>query len=303
MKPPLISICIAAYNAEKYLEATLRSVLSQTYKNWELIVIEDSSKDRTEELVTDFSLKVPQTVVYGHHSQNSGLAATRNTSMERASGEWVAFLDADDLWKPEHLEMLVSASQIETCDGIFSGSVEYDDATWTKLSTHFPSDRDLIDLPVAIYTGRLVIVASAVMVARKAFERFGPISPEFSVCSDTEYLLRILSMSGRLMFSGANTCIYRQHSRGLSSDVAKSLIESARVCERYSNWNAIPRLLARARTASLYRTAGSALLKEHPDEALEPLAQSLRLHPFSPKTIGLWAKALLNQGHKRQRAA
>lgn len=299
MNKPLISICIAAYNAEKFLEATLRTIQSQTFKDWELIVTEDGSKDRTEEFVANFASKVPQLVTYNRHPANRGLPATRNTGIESASGEWIVFLDADDLWKPDHLENLVSASHIETSDVVFSGSVEYDDATWTKLSTHSPSNQDLIDLPLALFTGRLSIKSSAAMIKREALLRFGPIAPEFPLCSDAEYWLRILSQGGHLLFSGTNTCIYRQHHAALSRKVAAGFIESARICERYAEWPAIPRLIARTRTASLYRWAGRTLLADNPSDALKPLSNSLRLVPLNPRTLGLWAKAFFRQGSRR----
>jgi GT2 family glycosyltransferase len=303
MNQPIISICIAAYNAEKYLEATLRTIQSQTFKDWELIVTEDGSKDRTEEFVSDFSTKVPQNIIYDRHPSNRGLPATRNTGAAAASGEWIVFLDADDLWKPDHLECLVSASHIENADVVFSGSVEYDDATWTKLSTHTPSNQDLADLPLALYTGRLSIKSSAAMISRKSLQRFGPVAPEFHLCCDTEYWLRVLSQGGHLLFSGTNTCIYRQHNASLSRKTAATFIETARICEHYSEWAAIPRLIARTRTASLYRWAGSTLLADNPADALKPLSNSLRLVPLNPKTLGLWAKAFFTQGTRSRRSA
>lgn len=303
MNKPLISICIAAYNAEKYLEATLRTIQSQTFKDWELIVTEDGSKDRTQDFVLDFSTKVPQNIVYNRHPTNRGLPATRNTGAAAASGEWIVFLDADDLWKPDHLESLVSASHIETSDAVFSGTVEYEDATWTKLSTHTPSSQDLADLPLALYTGQLAIKSSAAMIKRESLQRFGPIGAEFSLCSDTEYWLRILSQGGHILFSGTNTCIYRQHSAALSRKAAASLIENAHICEHYAEWDAIPRMIARTRTACLYRQAGRSLLADNPADALKPLSNSLRLVPLNPKTLGLWAKAFFSQGTRSRRPA
>jgi len=303
MNSPLISICIAAYKAEKYLEATLRTVFSQNFNDWELIVTEDGSSDRTEEFVKEFAQKVPQRVIYNRHEHNRGLPATRNTGIAAATGEWIAFLDADDLWKPDHLSALLSTSQIEDCDMIYAGSVQYDDATWTKLSTRAPSDQDLIDLPVAIYTGRLSIMSSSVMVKRESIKKFGPFSPEFPICNNTEYWLRILSKGGRILYSGTNTCIYRQHSGGLSSKTTASLSESARICERYRNWDAIPHLIARTRTASLYRWVGRMLLDDSPSEALKPLCHSLRIQPLNPKTLGLWARAFFHQSSKHRHAA
>ena len=304
MNTPLISVCIAAYNAEKYLEAALRTVLSQTYKNWEIIVTEDGSADRTEEHVQNFAATVNQCVTYNRHDVNRGLPATRNTGIATAEGDWVAFLDADDLWKPDHLDSLLSATQIEDCDAVYSGSHLYDNATWAKLSTRAPSEADLTDLPVALYSGRLSIASSAVMVKRESLIRYGLFADDFPICSNTEYWLRILSKGGHLFYSGADTCIYRQHPAALSSKTVASLTENARVCELYSQWSAIPRLISRTRPASLYSLAGRTLMTENPTAALDSLSNALRLQPFHPKTLGLWAKAFLKHNTRtRQRRA
>ena len=88
-----VSICIPAYNAEEYLADALESVRSQTFSDWELIVTEDGSKDRTEELVSRFAALLSQPVRYQRHSVNRGLPATRNSGLSAANSEWIALLD------------------------------------------------------------------------------------------------------------------------------------------------------------------------------------------------------------------
>ncbi len=303
MTTPFISICIAACHAEKFIESALRTVQAQTLKDWEIIVVEDGSHDRTGECMQEFSTTAPQNIVFTRHPIRQGLAAARNTAAGLASGDWIVFLDAEDLWKPEHLETLVSASQIEQADIIYSGAIEYDHATWTKLSTHSPADADLKNLAVALYTGRLALKFSQTMIRREALGKYGPVSTLYSACSDTEYWLRVLSRKGSLLFSGANTCILRHHEGSPTRKVALHQIESARICEQYANWQEIPRLISRTRTASLYRSAGRALLAENPNEALSPLSRSLRLVPLNPATIGLWTRAFFRQGLRQHRAA
>lgn len=299
MKQPFVSICIAASKAERFLEATLRSVQAQTFQDWEVIVVEDGSRDRTEALVNEFSLEVSQSVSYLRHTYNRGVPATRNTAVAAAAGEWVAFLDADNLWKPAHLAALISTTQIEDCDAVFSGSTRYDNATWTRLGTCIPSDADLSSLALSLFTGRLTILPSAVMIRRTALARFGSFTPEFPHCHDTEYWLRLLQRQGRLLFSGENTCIFRNYDETLSRNLAEILIESARVCERYADWHEIPRPVARQRIADLYRWAGHTLLPEGRDAALPPLAKAIRSQPLNPKNLGLWATAFFRAGGRR----
>src|ERR1700722_10468534 len=98
MPEPFISVVIPAYNAEKYLEETLKSVRSQAFSDYEIIVIDDGSTDRTAQIATGYDgvILMQQT--------NRGAAAARNAGVVSARGKYIAFLDADDMWLPSKLE-------------------------------------------------------------------------------------------------------------------------------------------------------------------------------------------------------
>ena len=98
---PLISVIMPAYNSAAYLPYAIRSVLSQTYRNLELIVVDDASADDTEAILASFS--DPRLCVI-RNEKNIGVGAARNRGVAAASGNWIAFLDADDTWKPDKLE-------------------------------------------------------------------------------------------------------------------------------------------------------------------------------------------------------
>ena len=99
MATKLVSIMMPAYNAEKYIKEAIESVLAQTYLDWELIIVNDGSTDRTPEIISTY--RDPRIGVL--HQTNSGEAAARNLALAHMSGAWVAFLDADDLFFPGHL--------------------------------------------------------------------------------------------------------------------------------------------------------------------------------------------------------
>lgn len=104
----LVSIIMPNYNSEKYLESTIKSVLAQTYNNWELIFVDDCSTDNSLRLVNSFHderIKVLKTEL------NSGAATSRNLAIKIARGKWIAFLDSDDLWVPEKLEKQIAYMQ------------------------------------------------------------------------------------------------------------------------------------------------------------------------------------------------
>ena len=100
---PLISVVIPAYNAEQFLDETLESVLSQTYENWECIIVNDGSTDNTESIAKKWCEKDARFCYF--YKENSGVSDTRNLGIKEARGEYIAFLDADDLYMPNFLKV------------------------------------------------------------------------------------------------------------------------------------------------------------------------------------------------------
>lgn len=99
----LVSIITPAYNAEKYIEETINSVINQKYKNWEMIIVDDCSGDSTSSIVESY-LKKDNRVRLIKLPKNSGVSVARNTAIQEARGRYIAFLDSDDLWKSKKLE-------------------------------------------------------------------------------------------------------------------------------------------------------------------------------------------------------
>ena len=98
----LVSVITPVFNCEKYIERTLNSVFSQTYKNIEIVLVDDQSKDRSAEIIERFKVTHPE-IVYFLQPENKGAGYARNKALELARGQYVAFLDADDMWKPDKI--------------------------------------------------------------------------------------------------------------------------------------------------------------------------------------------------------
>ena len=98
-----------SYNTEKYIKDSVISVLNQTYRNWELIIVDDCSTDRTEEVISPFLSD--ERIRYIKNESNGGAAFSRNRALREAKGKWIAFLDSDDLWLPEKLEKQIRFMQ------------------------------------------------------------------------------------------------------------------------------------------------------------------------------------------------
>ena len=97
----LVSIVMPSFNMASYIAESIRSVLNQTYTNWELIIVDDCSTDNTAEIVSSFN---DSRIRYFKNEKNSGAAISRNLAFREARGEYVAFLDSDDLWREDKLE-------------------------------------------------------------------------------------------------------------------------------------------------------------------------------------------------------
>jgi glycosyltransferase involved in cell wall biosynthesis len=107
---PLVSAIIIFWNEEKFLQEALESVLAQTYDHWELLLVDDGSTDASTEITLRYAKQYPEKIRYLEHQghQNRGMSATRNLGIRNAKGEYIAFLDADDVWLPNILEEQVA---------------------------------------------------------------------------------------------------------------------------------------------------------------------------------------------------
>lgn len=105
-----VSIITPAWNSEKYIAETIRSVLAQTYENWEMLIVDDCSTDRTAAIVTAFAAADPR-IRFLTQPENGGAAKARNRALEESTGRYIAYLDADDTWMPEKLQKQVAFMQ------------------------------------------------------------------------------------------------------------------------------------------------------------------------------------------------
>lgn len=118
----LVSIIMPSFNTGKYITETIESVLAQSYKNWELIIVDDCSSDNTDEIVSTYLSD--DRIHYLKNEKNRGAAFSRNTALREAKGKWIAFLDSDDLWMPEKLEKQLSFMK---SNGYFFSYTDYEE--------------------------------------------------------------------------------------------------------------------------------------------------------------------------------
>lgn len=134
-----ISVITPAYNAEKFIHETIESVLAQTYTHWEMIIVDDCSRDRTVSIVEQY-MKHDDRIKLVQLEENSGSAVARNKAMDHAQGRYLAFLDSDDLWLPEKLEKQLMFMQHEDIAFSFTKYVRIlEDGTETSMVSKTPA--------------------------------------------------------------------------------------------------------------------------------------------------------------------
>lgn len=123
----LVSIIMPSYNTGRFIKETIESVLAQSYPTWELIIVDDCSTDNTDDVVNQYL--EDERIHYLKNTVNSGAAISRNRALREAKGRWIAFLDSDDLWKPEKLEKQIKFMNEHQCAFSYTDYIEIDEQT------------------------------------------------------------------------------------------------------------------------------------------------------------------------------
>ncbi len=123
MDKPLVSIIIPAYNAEKFIAESIESVINQTYTNWELLIVDDGSTDNTKAIIKSFCAKDARIQYFWQQNGKQGKA--RNLALQHALGVYIAFLDADDVWLPQKLDIQLQELREKNADLVFSECIMF----------------------------------------------------------------------------------------------------------------------------------------------------------------------------------
>ncbi len=161
-----------AFNSERYIGKALDSVRSQTYRNWEIIVTNDGGADGTSRIVAEFAQTASRTVRLLEHAKSQGPSAARNTAMKAAKGEYIAFLDADDFWLPEHLETVCAVLATGRADLAHSGGIVFRDTPSGEIEL-LPIYTIEVTNPPADLFRRNFINPSGAAITRRLMEKVG----------------------------------------------------------------------------------------------------------------------------------
>lgn len=281
MSKVTVSILMACFNAERWIGATLRSILQQTYTDFEVVVVDDGSSDQSGKIVDEF--QDPRIRLIREPS-NQGASAARNIAFAASKGEFVLFVDADDLIAPKHIESLLSRLRNEPNCVALSQWTRFRCEPIEAIIPSRPTERDLdgVDwLALDWESGEPMTQSGMLLIPHTLIEQHGGWDTRLSLIDDFEFFARIISRSGGVRFAPEACLFYRS---GISGSLSNQRSRAAIVSQLNSLVMGTDHLLA-VRDDRALRSICAGLLQafdyehypEHPDLRAQARARAKEL--------------------------
>jgi glycosyltransferase involved in cell wall biosynthesis len=216
MTNPLVSIMMPAYNAEQFIGEAIESVLSQTYTNWELVIVNDGSTDDTATIASSY--RDPRIKLV--HQSNGGESVARNTALDHMQGDYVAFLDADDFYRDNHLKVTIEyLCRHRDVDGVYTDGHYYGQdnkplqtlQSWRRGPFEGKIFEEIVRAP-DVFGPPLCVVIRSRLISQYNL-RF---DPKIIIGPDWDFFIRY-SVNAIFRYVDQNTCVYRLHTTSISS--------------------------------------------------------------------------------------
>ncbi|WP_075602795.1 glycosyltransferase family 2 protein [Saccharicrinis aurantiacus] len=228
----LVSILIPLYNSELFITETIQSVLNQTYTHWECIIVDDGSTDNSYNIAKGFEsdkIKIYQQV-------NSGACVARNLAFEKSKGEYIQYLDADDLLSPNKIEAQLKLlsdkpNSISSCTwGRFYNSIE--DVKWEQqtINKDYTSP---INWLIDSWNGLGMAQTSVWLTLRLLIEKAGPWNEKLMINQDGEFFSRVLMQADSIMYSDNSKVYYRS---GISTSISQGKINEVKAASLLASY-------------------------------------------------------------------
>lgn len=232
-----VTVIVPTYNSGRFIDETIESILRQTVMPQEIIIIDDGSKDHTEQVVREYMRYEPR--IHYYYQQNAGVAAARNVALNVAQSDFVTFLDADDRWRPQFIQTLLEfllANPSAVCG--FGNFVRFDNISGKILGDQFKFYPELAvplkdePLSVAVRTVRKPWAFSSlvqmndipafpvVMMYRRRLIAGLRFDPRLKICEDTHFALRAF-MRGDVCYTSEVLCEVRRHNANITFNYQK----------------------------------------------------------------------------------
>ena len=286
---PLVSIVIPTYNHAPMLQRALATVVEQTYKNWNAIVVNNFSTDNTLEVVAAFNDPRIQCVNFRN---NGVIGASRNEGIALATGKYVAFLDSDDTWFPTKLEQCVEILESGS-DLVCHAEYWIDESGKSRLVAYGPSEAATHHN--LIYKGNRISTSATVVRTALLKEVHGfDVAPELISTEDYDLWIRLAAKSDKFAFLSEPLGEYHRHDNNVSANIEKHLAAELALLEKHFSANTrFENMIARRRRKALaYYGAGRSLHRTRKHFlALQKYSRSLVIWPIS---LRLYAAVMLS---------
>jgi glycosyltransferase involved in cell wall biosynthesis len=246
---PQVSVVLIFLNAQEFIDEAIRSVLAQTYENWELLLVDDGSTDRSTDIARSYAARLPNQIYYLEHPGhiNRGMSASRNLGVKQAAGQYIAFLDSDDIWLPHKLTEQVALLEANSEAGMLYGQSLY----WYSW-TQNPEDEQRDFLPVfSIPTGTVVQpptllpmflqgktavpCPSNILVRREQLLQIGGFEEQFRNMYEDQVFYAKICLTTPVLATDICWDRYRQHPKAVTAISQKSGRETA-ARQYFLNW-------------------------------------------------------------------
>jgi len=225
MEKNYVSIIMPAYNSSRWISDSIQSVLDQYYEQWELLIVDDGSTDNTKNIVKDF---LNDKRIKYYYQENSGPAVARNYGISKASGKYLAFLDSDDLWKPNKLEIQFNhLNKNPDCCLIHTNYSTFEYNTQTskpfQQTSWFLNWDENERLLMFDTIGTLTVLTETQLI-----KNLGGFKNDLYGTEDWDLWIRV-SKEGKISKLNDDTAYYRIHPDGISQSFDKHLVELNKV--------------------------------------------------------------------------
>lgn len=293
---PMASVIMPVFNAERFLDAALASALSQDYDDFEVVILDDGSTDRSSEIALDHASAHPHRVRY-FRQDNAGFCMARNAAIAHARGRYLALLDSDDLWMPWHLSQAVAALESHPGAVLAHADVRFIDEGGAVLEEFLDPQRwaGWEHDPFTAILLRYEHVACATTVFPRALAvEMGGFDPRYTGlgCEDRDLWLR-LALRGRVIHLGYHGADYRVHSGGVSRRFERMLQGRRLLVERMTEFPEGRRLHSAALAALALSEAEECAVDHQRGRVLRAYGNAIRLNPTDMRGWRGLARALV----------
>ncbi|MGA3073859.1 MAG: glycosyltransferase family 2 protein [Bryobacteraceae bacterium] len=291
---PRVSVIVPAYNAAVYLHYAIDSVLAQTYLDWEIVIVDDGSTDHTRAVVDSYQPQLHDKLQYVHQPKQ-GVSAARNKGIRAARGEFIALLDADDVWLPHHLERGVQAMDADPAAGLVHARVARID-TRGSVTGQLKVDPKYLSGKIAryIFTRRAHIICSTVVFRKGCLPADGWFDETMRATEDRDLWFRMASRY-QVTYVDEVLAYYRISPSSTTSNLDGLLKAQLYFVAKHYKSGAVTRLEQLQALGNIYRELGDSLFRGGAvTKSIGSYLRAVGYNPLSVPNVYMLVRAIMD---------